>query len=133
MAEVIMAVSISGTRGEDKWPPPGYPLYCSDEEAAHLIRAGIAVASSGPKTVSREKMTGSMAQLTISPPVTETPEEQKAREALEHPASAPEVLVEAEAPAEEEPPKPPQPNPLEEIAPRRGPGRPPGSSTKPKP
>jgi hypothetical protein len=43
--KVRMLVGISGTRGPGaEWPPPDGVLECDADEAAHLVRAGLAVA-----------------------------------------------------------------------------------------
>jgi hypothetical protein len=40
---VIMTTSISGSRGDEIWPPAGGRLVCGEAEARHLIRIGLAV------------------------------------------------------------------------------------------
>jgi hypothetical protein len=45
--KVIMAMQISGSRGDGMWPAPGYPLECGEAEARMLIRNGMAV-EAGP-------------------------------------------------------------------------------------
>lgn len=46
---VRMRVEMSGTRDGLPWPPKGQSVDLPDEEAAHLVAAGLAESESGPE------------------------------------------------------------------------------------
>ena len=92
---LIMMVQISGSRGEDMWPPYGGTLTVGDEEGRKLVAAGIAVEDTSPERKGEW------------PPPEERAvvEEQSEKRAADNAS-------------------PPGDQALEEVAPRRGPGRP---------
>jgi hypothetical protein len=96
-----MAIQMSGSRGDDPWPALGQPLYCSQEEGIHLIKAGIAVETAqdaGPPEVKKAEWPPAEDRAVV-------PEESEKR-----------AEGETQPPTEEEY--------LSQVAPRRGPGRP---------
>jgi len=105
---IIMVTSMSGSRGDENWPPIYGKLRVGTTEAEHLIRNGIAVADpdqSDPAEVQEPPAEEPEQPKGTWPPPAET-------------AVVPETDVETrDAPAATE-------SPLTEVAPRRGPGRP---------
>lgn len=93
--KVIMMMQISGARGDDMWPSPGEPLDVSDEEGRRLVNAGIAVEDSGEEKAAEWP-----------------PGEERA------------VVEETSEKRTQDPASPPGDQVLEDVAPRRGPGRP---------
>ena len=104
---IIMVTSMSGSRGDENWPPIGGKLRVGTAEAKHLIRNGIAVADpdQSDPAEAQEPPAEEGQPAGVWPPPEET-------------AVVPETDVETrDAPAATE-------SPLTEVAPRRGPGRP---------
>lgn len=112
---IIMVTSMSGSRGDDIWPPLGGKLRVGTAEAEHLIRNGIAVADpdqTGPAEVKAEEPKGTW------PPPAETAVVPEADVEVRHEQpGAVESDRAKEVPAATE-------SPLTQVAPRRGPGRP---------
>lgn len=52
MAEVVMAITISGARGDEDWPARGEVLSCDEREAAELVAQGYATV---PEKAVKEK------------------------------------------------------------------------------
>jgi hypothetical protein len=96
---VTMITTISGSHGDDMWPPAGSSLNVSEREGVSLIRMGVAVQA--PDEPEPEKASW--------PPPAET-------------AVVPEADVEQRDDAVPEVAEPD--SPLTQVAPRRGPGRP---------
>jgi hypothetical protein len=133
--EVRMRLQISGTRNGVKWPRAGATLTCSNEEGRHLIRAGLADKVAEPVKAAPAPPKPAPAPPKASEPVAAPAH--KPAEAHAETRPAPEVAEKRDPEPKPEPPKaepakpePPKPDPLEEVAPRRGPGRPPGSKNK---
>ena len=109
--KVIMTTTISGSRGDDMWPPAGQPLSVSREEGEKLIRMGVAV--QGPEDP--EPAAPSVPDKAAWPPPAETAVVPDAD--VEKRAEQPGTV---ESDREKETPE----SPLTQVAPRRGPGRP---------
>lgn len=102
---LIMTQQISGSRGNDTWPLPGGALVCGEAEGRKLINMGVAVEAEGEWPPPEEHA------------VYEPPAEERSRVMAPPPAPG---VVESDRAAE----APKQPSPLEDVAPRRRPGRP---------
>jgi len=103
---IIMVTSMSGSRGDDNWPPIGGKLRVGTAEAEHLIRNGIAVAD--PDQNDPAEVQAPPAEETpVTPPQAEWPPPAET-------AVVPETDVEERG----------EVSPLSQVAPRRGPGRP---------
>jgi len=109
--KVIMTTTISGSRGDDMWPPAGESLTVSAGEGEKLIRMGVAV--QGPEDP--EPVPVPAEEKAAWPPPAET-------------AVIPDTDVEQRAAqpgtVESDVAKETAESPLTQVAPRRGPGRP---------
>lgn len=110
---IIMVTSMSGSRGDEVWPPLGGKLRIGTAEAQHLIRNGIAVAD--PDQSDPQKAAPAAEQKAEWPPPAETAAYEPGEEKRAEQPGVVESDREKEAPAE---------SPLTQVAPRRGPGRP---------